>query len=389
MISRRRALPVTFIRPSSPQSQHAPNERKPRGYLDIASRQLSAAKGLCLACPETRLQMPAWLGLESEVGGWAVTDSGGMARVLAEMEHPLNQYPLIHLFVGRTAKAQALRSLYPHNNTGRQGGLGFARLHYAPVTHPHTVIFIDGSLSRPTAKSCPRAPLRRYHIQNSTGRSYQEIQGLLYRRLLLPHADTWTLFADDIGGICQVENLLAAWCAALSSDALEPTCIARPRLIVVLTDPQDTAGPLETLESTLRAVAIASLVASVRVLDLRDRALLSPVSRFEPLRRLLSQELDEAYLARRQAHELFSAIHLDWIWRKSLRHVARQPTAPFDCIRACHPDQPPEDQASRYLRLFLDTADRAGAATDTVIPYVASALLMDAYPPGMHGELHC
>jgi hypothetical protein len=208
---------------------------------------------VCLSHAPTRLQMPAWLGLESEVGGWAVMDSGGMARVLAEMEHPQNQYLLIHLFVGRTAKAQALRSLYPYNNTGRQGGLGFARLHYAPVTHPHTVIFIDGSLSRPTAKSCPRAPLRRYHIQNSTGRSYQEIQGLLYRCLLLPRADTWTLFADDIGGLCQVENLLAAWCAALSSDALEPTSIARPRLIVVLTDLRDTVGPLETLESTLRA----------------------------------------------------------------------------------------------------------------------------------------
>ncbi|KAH2268521.1 hypothetical protein KXW02_002538 [Aspergillus fumigatus] len=311
-----------------------------------------------------------------------------MTRVLAEMEHPLNQYLLIHLFVRRTAKAQALWSLYPHNNTGRQGGLGFARLHYALVTHPHTVIFIDGSLSRLTAKSCPQAPLRRYHIQNSTGWSYQEIQGLLYRRLLLPHADTWMLFADDIGGICQVKNLLTAWCAALSSDALKPTCITQPWLIIILTDPQDTAGPLETLESTLRAVAIASLVASVCVLDLRDRALLSLVSCFELLRRLLSQELDEAYLTQRQAHELFSAIHLDWIWRKSLYHVARQPTAPFDCIRACHPNQPPEDQASRYLRLFLDTADWAGAATDTVILYIASALLMDAYLPGMHAPEH-
>jgi hypothetical protein len=332
--------------------------------------------------------MPAWLGLESEAGGWAVTDSGGMARVLAEMEHPQNQYPLIHLFVGRASKAQALRSLYPRNNTGRQSGLGFARLHYAPVTHPHTVIFIDGSLSRPTAKSRAEAPLRRYHIQNSTGRPYQEIQSLLYRRLFLPRADTWTLFADDVGGICQVENLLAAWCAALSSDGLEPTSIARPRLIVVLTDPQDAAGHPETVESTLRAVAVPSLVASVRVLDLRDRGPLSPVSRFEPLRRLLSQELDESYVARREAYELFSAIHLDWVWRKSLLHVARTPTVPFDCIRACHPDRRPQDQASRYLRLFLDTAERAGAAPETVIHNVASALLMDAYPPGMHGELH-
>jgi hypothetical protein len=90
VISHQRALPVTFIRPSSPQSQHAPNKQKPRGYLDIASRQLSAAKGLCLACSKMRLQMPAWLGLELEVGGWAVTDSSSMARVLAEMEHPLN-----------------------------------------------------------------------------------------------------------------------------------------------------------------------------------------------------------------------------------------------------------------------------------------------------------
>lgn len=117
--------------------------------------------------------------------------------------------------------------------------------------------------------------------------------------------------------------------------------------------------------------------------------LLSLVSRFKLLRRLLSQELDKIYLTRRQAHELFSAIHLDWIWQKSLYHIARQPTAPFNCIQACHPNQPLEDQASRYLRLFLDTTDRASAATDTVILYVASALLIDTYLPGMHGKLHC
>ncbi|KAH2709095.1 hypothetical protein KXW29_006751, partial [Aspergillus fumigatus] len=236
----------------------------------------------------------------------------------------------------RTAKAQVLWSLYPHNNTGRQGGLGFARLHYAPVTHPHTVIFINGSLSQLTAKSCPRALLCRYHIQNSTGQSYQEIQGLLYRRLLLPHTDTWTLFTDDISGICQVENLLTAWCAALSSDALKPTHGRS------LGDPgEHPASGRYRKPGRLR----------VRAGSARLSALIP----------------DKIYLTRRQAHELFSAIHLDWIWQKSLYHIARQPTAPFNCIQACHPNQPLEDQASRYLRLFLDTTDRASAATDTVL----------------------
>jgi hypothetical protein len=193
------------------------------------------------------------------------------------------------------------------------------------------VIVIDGSLSRPKAKSHSKAPIRHYHIQNSTGRPYQEIQGLLYHHLFLPRADTWTLFTNDISSIYQVENLLTVWCAALSSDSLKPTSISRPRLIIILTNPQDAASHPETMESTLQAVTIPCLVASVRVLDLQDRVPLSP-SYFKLLQRLLSQGLDEAYLTQHKAHNLFSTIYLDWIWRKSLLHVAWTPTAPFNYI---------------------------------------------------------
>jgi hypothetical protein len=45
-------------------------------------------QGLCVAYAPTWSHMPAPLGLESEAGGWAVTDSGDMVRVLTELEHP-------------------------------------------------------------------------------------------------------------------------------------------------------------------------------------------------------------------------------------------------------------------------------------------------------------
>lgn len=329
--------------------------------------------------------MVAWLGLELDAGGWTLTDSGGMRQILDAMDRPHRQYPSVPLFMGQATKAQALRSLYPYHNIGRHGKVGFARLHLSSTTAPYPVIAIESSYTgNSRADPSRREPVRRYHIQNCHDRSYRDIQDLLYQHSLLPLTDVLCLFAADLGGCSGIQTLLGSWSSAPPS-GLDGTSSIRPRIVVVLTDPTDGPDHPTDMETALKTVAMPNLAAFVTVVDLRHRNQLSPASRFEPLRRQLSLELETSRAARSQAHLLFSAMHLEWIFRNLLQHVAHGPISPFNCIKACRQDHG-EDNGTSLLHTFLGITEQASSPYRSVVTFVASAFLMDAYPPGMHGR---
>ena len=168
------------------------------------------------------------------------------------MDCPANQHPSIALFVGHTAKAQALRSLYPHNNTGRHWKQGWAQLHLSAAAISYPVIAIESSLSRisPPGPS-QQEPLWQYPIPRTRGPSYEDLRSLLYRDVLLPIVDTVCVFAADCGGIRHVQHLLVSW-GPLPSTGLDGAAASvRPRWVIVLTDPDDDAVPAGGIETTL------------------------------------------------------------------------------------------------------------------------------------------
>lgn len=330
--------------------------------------------------------MVAWLGLELDAGGWTLADSGGMRQILDAMDCPHRQYPSVPLFMGQATKAQALRSLYPYHNIGRHGKVGFARLHLSSTAASYPIIVIESSHTRNSkAEPSRREAACRYHIQNSHSRSYQDIQDLLYRHSLLYLTDVLCLFAADLGGCSGVQALLGSWNSA-PLPGLDGTGSIRPRLVIVLTDPEDGPHHSAVIESTLKTAAMPNLAASVTVIDLRGRNQLSPASRFEPLRRQLLLELETSRAVRSQAHLLFSAVHLEWIFKNLFRHVAHGPASPFNCIQACRRDYLGGEIAASSLRTFFGIIKQAGLPYESVVTFVASAFLMDAYPPGMHGR---
>jgi hypothetical protein len=243
------------------------------------------------------MSMAAWLGLERDDGAWALTDSSAMRQIINRMDDPPRQYPSIQLFVGRTAKAQVLRSLYPYNNIGRHQKHGFARLYLSSGVSSYPLFFIESSLAGETEPWHPQLePLRRHYLPNTQDRLYQDVQALLYRYLLLPLVDTVCLFAADFGGVSRVQHHLESWTPASPTglNGQRPLC---PRLVVVLTEAGDETANVDAWESALQATAVPYLAVSVSVVDLRGRNPLSPCSRFEPLQQWLSLELDEAHAA--------------------------------------------------------------------------------------------
>ncbi|KAL5364260.1 hypothetical protein BJX96DRAFT_178817 [Aspergillus floccosus] len=332
--------------------------------------------------------MAAWLGLERGPGGWTVVESDRMRHILALMDRPSACYPSVQLFIGRQTKMQALRSLHPHNNWGRYRRQGFARLHLSSIPPPKPVWIVEAGDSEDRGgergpSEPAREPARRHHLPGTHEQSRQEIHDLLLQRLLFPVADTVCVFPADLGGVARVREHLKAWSAAPLVN-VDGSQTVRPQLVVVLTDPDELAGG-DTVGQALTAVAVPHVAVSVAVVDLRGRSQLSAVSRFAPLRQCLLQELDAAQAARSDAHLSFSAVHLDWMLRKALVHLAQRPQDPFDGLRASRPRGITNAGRTQALREFFCVAARASFSPRALAAFVASALLMDAYPPGMHG----
>ena len=122
------------------------------------------------------------------------------------------------------------------------------------------------------------------------------------------------------------------------------------------------------------------------MLDLRDRHELSPPALFRPLETLLLHELDLARIARVERRLLFSAVHLDALLRKAALHVAQNPHTIFNYILAARQNYPVDESLTDHLRSFVALSKNAEVSESAVSDYVASALLMDSYPPGMHSS---
>lgn len=115
---------------------------------------------------------------------------------------------------------------------------------------------------------------------------------------------------------------------------LDGTGSIRPRLVVVLTNPQNETRRPAAVETVLKSCSDAQ---PGRFCDCRRLPRSKPVIGSQSLRApssTLSLELETSQAARSQAHLLFSAVHLEWIFRNLLWHVAHGSASPFNYIQA-------------------------------------------------------
>ncbi|CRG92894.1 Leucine--tRNA ligase [Talaromyces islandicus] len=327
--------------------------------------------------------MATWLDVVSDQNEWSLVDTGRMARVVREMSHPAHQYPSLLFCLGRTVKVQALRSLFRQNNITRRDGPGLARLHLSATTArtQHPVWVIDGELhTRPRAAATTRWPRRALLMDGH--RSYEAAQHRCCARILLPLADVVCLFVDDLGGRDAVAALLQRWTCESAHGTV--TYEGRPQLVVVDTGP-DAAEWLSSLAGLTSSSPYRRCFADApRVVRLRDRERLSPCARFAPLRTAIVDQLQSVRGVREARHLLLSAVHIHALADAAARAITTRPTAVFDLIRAAREGNEVDATLTQHLTTFLHLAVPAGWSDGDLVSFVASALLLDGYPPGMH-----
>lgn len=330
----------------------------------------------------------AWLDLTQDAMGRSLVDTGRLDELVQGMSRPAVQYPSLIAFVGNHHRMRALRSLFPQNNVLRRGSGGIIRLHLSTTT-AHTsypILFAESSLQDLPAVSegvTPRAQadVRRYPLDGN-GFPTTGVKASLLTRLVFPWMHVVCVFVDGLAEWETVKRLLEAPHSRIHAGTSSTP--PRVRVIVVLTKPRAVykTDPAERLLSGRAGTGPDQR--SLSVVDLRGRHQLSGPALFAPLQRRIVDELQQSRSERLRLGLLFSAVHQTYLWHQSLPGLLRSAEPQIDCLRLARERLPVSETFGKGVTELLVQSRQLGCPVDDIRSFIASALLMDAYPPGMH-----
>ncbi|KAJ9621802.1 hypothetical protein H2204_011718 [Knufia peltigerae] len=314
-------------------------------------------------------------------------DSGQFQRVCNDLPRPTSQMPRVIHFVGRQQKTLALKKILANNNVQRSPTQYFAglRADLSTCNHDSPLLFLD---SDPVSTT---TDLRLHDVQSfqshpllwlREGADTKIVSDALHARLLFTIADLICVFLDDFSDIYDLTQQLEDWCRL--GPASRHDGLVRPRLLVVSMGsdlPITAAGRLRKMQDTL-----SENFSIVQPLFLGGHAL-SPLARYQRLKDAIISHSADIHQLKRQRYLAFSALHLAEIFRATTLHCAKTLTVPCDILSIARPQSGQQRNISQHVSRFFQLCQQHRVTYSDTVRAVASALLVDAYPPGMHRGL--
>ena len=218
--------------------------------------------------------------------------------------------------------------------------------------------------------------------QAPSGLTYSD---LIYARLFFLFTDVICIFADDFANLDDVIQRLKSWAAA-GKAASSPETI-RPKVVLVVRGDEASATfnvlQAQDLRFNLHQQDLINAFSSIAILYLADEQI-SPLARHRRLKEVLLQHADEVRQVRRNKYCQFSALHLNRFLREATKHLAETIDVPFHLVHVSRLyNEVPQDYPSHLLR-FLRLGIKYDIPDTDTASFIASSILMDSYPPGMH-----
>lgn len=338
--------------------------------------------------------MAAWLDIISEGGDWTLVDTNRLGELVNGMPFPRRQYPDLVYFAGNKSRIRALRSFLPQNNVTRKGPSGLIRLHVN-----HRAINTDSPLMIAESSLCLQQSTgdtkwlryattkhRKHAIYNAEVSSpFGVLQEEIKRQLVLPWTRVLCLFVGSTSDLEAAKSLLQRPHRQLQVG--NQAVRSSPQVIIVLNNSiegQDIASPRY---DGLRQIAEKG---RTTFLDLRSRSGLSDMIVFEPLRLLISEKLQIVHAEDERVCGKFSAFHMISLWEASVPVVGQiWKASPLDLLAQARTRLHDTENMDKFLHDFFQSVKCSinhSAILEGLVEVVASAFLMNAYPPGMHGR---
>jgi len=323
-------------------------------------------------------------------------DPGRMSQLATKLRAPANQCPLLVLFLGLRAKDAALEELFPHIESGSETCADLATLQVDKESagSEYPIYLAQSSpgqnLSRATDDTrC--FGTESFSLQWMDTATRTNLYNFVHARILCLFIDVLFVFADDLASFEEAVQLLASW-AAIGDNGPTYFKKARPRVVIVTSHaehgPSSTLDILdiEDIQQGLHKKSLRDFFSTIKVLYLTVEQK-SPMARFRRLKGLLRRELDEMLVVRRDLGCLYSAVHLGSFFRLAVGHIVATPNQPFDFVLASRRDNKVQADLEQHLSRFLQLGLKNNAVQESLVIMIASTIILDAYPPKMHGKL--
>ncbi|OJD25605.1 hypothetical protein ACJ73_03030 [Blastomyces percursus] len=314
--------------------------------------------------------------------GIVIRDTGRFARILQEMPRPASQFPRVVHFIGKTAKDQALSKLFPSSRSGHNRFRGAVDLHiHSPSCGTETpLILLDSDpftepQSRDELRSYREAKQHRVHWSLPPTHTPHTLIDILFARLLFLFTDVVLLFSHDFASLEDVMARLRAWASFGSASTLSSTVRPRVMLIIPEDTPEDLLMLLLEQQNTVKEI-----FHSIEVFRWDPDGL--PMT-YKHLKNSILGQADDMLEVRRFNNCLFSATHLEGFYHRALHHTAQFVDRPFDFIKATRLGSEVGEDFVEHVLDFLKQGLELKVPYVHLTAFIASCILMDAYPPKM------
>jgi hypothetical protein len=372
------------------------NMRPHNRYLERTFRykSLPALKFAFLTQKLLTLVMAAWLDIIREGEDWTFVDTDRLGELVKGMPFPERQYPDLIYFAGQKSRIRALRSFLPQNNVTRKGANGLVRLHidHKALNTDSPLIIAESSLCLQQSTGDTKwlryatTKHRRYALSMAGGFSSAEsIQEEIKRQLVLPWTRVLCLFVESEFDLKATQSLLQQPHRQLQVGSQASR--TSPEVIIVLNNNIHGLAVASPEYEKLRQIVEGG---RITFLDLSSRSSLSDTIAFEPLWALISEKLQSVHAEDERVCGRFSAFHLSSLWDTSVPANGQLwKASPLDLLAQARIGFPKTEKKDEFLKELLNSAMPSvnhSAVLEGLVEVVASAFLMNAYPPGMHGR---
>ncbi|KAI8710253.1 PNPLA domain-containing protein [Fusarium sp. LHS14.1] len=342
-------------------------------------------------CRHTCWLKPWVRGPES---GLDVTDRP--QRILRDFDDPEVDTAGVLMLVGNQSKQAAFRKLLFQNEPVRARASGEVHLLVSSFREYRQRPFMMVDTDIPKSQSRPSSPRgRQCHevtvhtfMENSMPSEVSEVHDHLFHKALLPFADVICVFVEDIGGFQASLRRVIAWLEK-GPPSKSPV---RPRILLVVNQ-EDKQQHRIVLERCLEndpfrylndSFSGVSIVGVPRLSSKRRSRRCRLTRRWQVLGPEILRALETSRQSRRRSNYLFSVQHLAEFLQHGANAARNLAYEPFDFIKTTrvHYDVAPD--LSRHISNVLEKLTSLSSLKQFAVPLIASSLLIDHYPPGMH-----
>ncbi|KAH6868994.1 acyl transferase/acyl hydrolase/lysophospholipase [Thelonectria olida] len=349
-----------------------------------------------------RCRHTSWLRLwkaQSELG-LEITDRP--QRLLEDFQNPDSDRGGLLMLIGNRSKRAAFTTLRIQNGTLGQRGNGEVHLFASSFKGREAIRFLIADADIPRHGrlpfACRNPPCHNVAGERFTARvnpkSASEFSDKLFHKSLFPFADVVCLFVADVGGIEASIRRLASWLDLGRSS----TASLRPRLFFIVNkeDEKHARTCLREFKSSIDKSTLEDVFQSVSILAVPSRPSKngrhkkrSRTRCWDVLRHEVLRSLEASRETRKRSGYLFSIRHLAAFLHHGATSAAQASAMPFDFIKISRLDRGTAPDLSLHLVNFLNQFRSLATLKQIAIPLIASSLLLDHYPPGMHSFNPC